>query len=110
MLAEKREEGYYHTCGEGKYILRRFGGGMVPLFLFILIFCIRYSFYHIHTVHSSVVIRQGSSPSPHRWSVQREKPPWGAKPRIELGPVLEQAEELPTELRHTLTELRRTLN
>jgi hypothetical protein len=36
------------------------------------------------------------------------KPPWGAEPRIELGPVLQKADALPTELRRTLTELRLT--
>jgi hypothetical protein len=38
-----------------------------------------------------------------------EKPPWGAKLRIELGPALQQANELPFEQHRTLTELRRTL-
>jgi hypothetical protein len=27
----------------------------------------------------------------------REEPPWGGKPRIELGPALQQADALPTE-------------
>ncbi len=47
--------------------------------------------------------------SPYRWSAQLEKPPWGAKLRIELGPALQQANELPSELHCTLTELHRTL-
>jgi hypothetical protein len=64
---------------------------------------------HIHTVYSFVVIRLGSSPSPHRWSAHWEKPPRGAEPRIELGPALHQADTLPIELRRTLTELCRTL-
>ncbi len=68
---------------------------MMPLFLSIL-------FFVVHTSikpHSSVAI----SPSPHRWSAQWEKPPWGAEPRIELGPAIHQVDAL-------LTELRRTLN
>jgi hypothetical protein len=47
--------------------------------------------------------------SPYRWSAQLEKPPRGAGLRIELGPALQQANELPCELHRTLTELRRTL-
>jgi hypothetical protein len=39
----------------------------------------------------------------------REEPPWGAEPRIEFGPALQQTDPLPTGLRHTLTELRHTL-
>jgi hypothetical protein len=31
-----------------------------------------------------------------------EKPPWDAEPKIELGPALQQADALPTELRRTL--------
>ncbi len=58
----------------------------------------------MHTVHT-FAIRCGSSPFP-----QWEKPPWGAEPRIrELWPALQQAYALPTELRRTRTELRRTL-
>jgi hypothetical protein len=51
-------------------------------------FILSHSFYHIHTVHLSAAIRRGSSPFPHRFSAQWEKPPWGAEPRIELGPAL----------------------
>jgi hypothetical protein len=44
-------------------------GGMMPLFLFILIFLLYiHSFHHLHTVHYSVDIRRGFSPSSHRWS------------------------------------------
>jgi hypothetical protein len=32
----------------------------------------------------------------HRFSALEEKPPWGAEPKIELGPVLQQADALPT--------------
>ncbi len=56
--------------------------------LFYIIYYI-HSFHHIHTIHSSVVIHRGSSPSPHRWSAQWDKPPWGAEPRIELELELE---------------------
>jgi hypothetical protein len=68
-----------------------------------------HSFHHIHTIHSPIAIRRGSSPSPHRWSAQREKPSLGAEPRIELAPALQQIDALPTELGCTLTELRHTL-
>jgi hypothetical protein len=50
-----------------------------------------HAIHHIQTVHSSIVIRRSSSPSP----------PWVAEPRIELGPALQQADALSTELRHT---------
>jgi hypothetical protein len=53
---------------------------MMSLFLFILILS--------STMHLSDATRQGSSPSPHRWSAQWEKPPWGAEPGIELEPAL----------------------
>ncbi len=61
-----------------------------------------HSVHHIHTVHSSFAIRRGSSPSPHRWSAQWEKPPRSAEPRIELGPALQQADVLPSKLRRAL--------
>ncbi len=74
---------------------------------FDIIYCI-HSFHHIHTVLSSVVFRRGFSPSPNLWSVYWEEPPWGAEPRIELGPALQQADALPTE-NVAPSELRRTL-
>jgi hypothetical protein len=84
--------------------------GMMQQFLLILFLYITY----IHTITliqyiKSVVIHRGFSPSPHRWSAQWDKPPWGAGPRIELGPAYPQADALPTELLRTLTELRSTL-
>ncbi len=33
--------------------------------------------------------------------LSEEKPPWGAEPRFELGPALQHASALPTELRFT---------
>ncbi len=78
------------------------------LFVYYLVQYI-HSFHHIHTVHSSVTIRRSSSPSSHGWSAQWEKPPWGAEPRIKLGPASQQAESLPTELPNTLSQLCRTL-
>jgi hypothetical protein len=73
--------------------------GMMTLFLLILLLNITY----IHTVHSSVVIRRGFSPSPHRWSAQWENPPWGAEPSIDHGfAALQKTDALPTELRRTL--------
>jgi hypothetical protein len=38
----------------------------------------------------------------HRWSAQLGNPPWGAEPGIELGPALQHADALPSELRRTL--------
>jgi len=38
----------------------------------------------------------------HCLLAQVEKPPWGAEPRFELGPALQQADALPSELRRTL--------
>jgi hypothetical protein len=75
--------------------------------LFCLFFIFLYHTY-IHTIHLSVAIRWGLSPSPHRLKAQWEDPPCGAEPRIELGPALQQADALPTEPRRTITEPRRT--
>jgi hypothetical protein len=74
-----------------------------PSFLFC-IFC----YYILHTFipsHSSIVIRRGFPLSPHCRSAQWEKPHWRAEPRIELGPALQQADALPTELRRTLVSM-----
>jgi hypothetical protein len=84
----------------------------MPLYLFIFhIFFITYmhSFNHIFTIHLSVSIRWGLSPSPHRLKAQWEDPPSGAEPRIELGPALQQADALPTEPHRTITEPHRTI-
>jgi hypothetical protein len=58
-------------------------------------FCL-FWYFIVHTIipwhsykHSSIAIRRGFSPSSHRWSAQWEKP-WGAEPRFELGPSLQQ--------------------
>jgi hypothetical protein len=80
--------------------------------LFLSIFHILHnihSFNHIHTIHLSVTILRGLSPSPHHLKAQWEKPPCGAELRIELGPALQQADVLPTEPRRTMTEPRRTI-
>jgi hypothetical protein len=76
----------------------------MPLFFVYFHIFITYihSFNHIHTIHSSVVIRWGLSPSAHRLKAQWEDPPCGAEPRIELGPALQQAGALPTEPRRTI--------
>jgi hypothetical protein len=83
----------------------------MPLFLFIFsyFFYNIHSFNHIHTIHLSIAIRWGLSPSPHCLKAQWEDPPCGAEPRIELGPALQQADALPTEQRRTITEQRRTI-
>ena len=79
----------------------------MPLFLFIFhifynIHAFIQSFTISHTIHLSVAIRWGLSPSPHRLKAQWEDPPCGAEPRIELGPALQQADGLPTEPRRTI--------
>jgi hypothetical protein len=70
----------------------------VATLLFILIFSTTYinSITFLHCIHPSP-FRRGSSPSPHHWSAQWEKPPLGA---------LQQADAVPIEVRHTLTEFR----
>jgi hypothetical protein len=78
------------------------------LFIFNIVHNI-HSLNHIYTIHLSVAIRWGLSPSPHRLKAQWEDPPCGAEPRIELGPALQQADALPTEPRRTITEPRRTI-
>jgi hypothetical protein len=70
--------------------------------LFVYFDIMHIQYYTFIPSHSSIVIRRGSSPSPHYWLAQWEKPPWGAEPRIELEPALRQADALSTELRHTL--------
>ncbi len=77
---------------------------MLPFFLTFIIFTT-----HSHStthIHSSFAIRRGLSSC---ILIAREEPPWDAEPRIELGPALQQADALPTELRRILTELRRIL-
>jgi hypothetical protein len=73
------------------------------LVLFIHIFITYlHSFKYIYTIHLSVAICCGLSPSSHHLQAQREIPLMGAEPGFELGPALQQADALPTELRHTL--------
>jgi hypothetical protein len=77
----------------------------MPLFLFNFhtfynIHTFIQSFTIIHTIHLSVAIRWGLSPSPHRLKAQWEDPPCGA---------FQQADALPTEPHRTITEPRRTI-
>jgi hypothetical protein len=62
--------------------------------------------FFFHTLHSHILtslnIRRGSSPFPHRWSAQWQTPPWGAESGFELGPALQRADMLPTEPCRTL--------
>jgi hypothetical protein len=66
---------------------------MIP-FLFV------YFSYFVQTLIQSHDIIRRRSLRIAQW----EKPPWGAEPRLELGPALQQADALalPTELRRTL--------
>jgi hypothetical protein len=68
----------------------------MPLFLYIF-----YSSVSIHTFIQSFThnIRWGPSPYLHSCRLSGAEPPWGAEPRFELGPALQQASALPTELR-----------
>ena len=57
-----------HPTNKKKTLLKV--GGRMPLFLFI--FCFhnlqyRHTFNPIHTIHLSVAVRRGLSPSPHRF-------------------------------------------
>ncbi len=76
----------------------------MPLFLIFIMLTI------IHTIQSytfsSLTIRRGLSScllvSSSLLRSAKEEPPSGAEPRMELGPALQQADELPTELRRNL--------
>ncbi len=59
-------------------------------------------FLHIHIVHSSIVIRRDSFPSPHRWSAQWKNLPGVPSRESNSGLPFQQADALPTELRRTL--------
>jgi hypothetical protein len=80
----------------------------VALFLFVLKFYNSYSTFILSHSNSTFIRRHlpRSSPFSHRRSAQWENPPLGAAPRIELGPALQQADVLPTELCRTLYVLR----
>jgi hypothetical protein len=94
-------------------------GGRMPLFLFI--FCFhnlqyRHTFNPIHTIHLSVAVRRGLSPSPHRFvsSVGKTVPvvpsresnsglPYSKPTRYQLSNAA------PSEQRRTISEQRRTM-
>jgi hypothetical protein len=71
-------------------------------------FCIYYFYFiqYIHSyIHHSTFIHKHSlrpismsSQQPAQWA----EPPWGAEPRFELGPALQQASALPSKPRCTL--------
>jgi hypothetical protein len=74
--------------------------GLVAVATFFFVF-----FQYMHSEsHSYIDIVQYSHLSPFA-----EDSPWGAEPRLKLGPALQQDRALPTELRSTLTELRCTM-
>ena len=94
-------------------------GGRMPLFLFI--FCFhnlqyRHTFNPIHTIHISVAVRRGLSPSPHRFvsSVGKTVP---VVPSRESNSGLtyskptryQLSNAAPSEQRRTITEQRRTI-
>jgi hypothetical protein len=75
------------------------------LFAFIFLYTvdtfIHHSFIHKHLLRPISISSQLSA----QWA----EPPWGAEPRFELGPALQQASALPTEPHCTLTEPHCTL-
>jgi len=76
----------------------------MPLFLKFIIFDI----HSYNTITHPFILYHSPRPIflyPHRVFAQQEEPPWGAEPRFELGPALQQADALPTELRRTLIYL-----
>ncbi len=76
-------------------------GDIMPIFLIFIIFNNHSRSAIIH----SLILRQSPRPVflyPHLISAQQEKHPWCAKPRIELGPALQQADALPSELRRAV--------
>jgi hypothetical protein len=79
---------------------RRFGS-IMPLF-FIYIFFNSFIQYNHTFIHPSPFAEARLLVSSSLLHSAREEPPWGAEPKIELRPALEQADALPTELRRTL--------
>jgi hypothetical protein len=81
--------------------LRGFGG-MMPLFLFILIFYIT-NIYHMY-IYSTFILHH--SLSPHHLFIAGQHCgkdlPGDPVPSIEFEPALQQADALPTELPRTL--------
>ncbi len=110
-LVHKRGRKYQHdwlylqSINCVKYQKRRhLGFGVfIDIFFFFIFYTYNIlSFNHNHTIHLSVTIRRGLSPSPHRLKAQWEKPSWDAEPRIELGPALQQDDVLPTKPSRTI--------
>ena len=71
-------------------------GGLMPLFLYIFLFLLQY----IHSYNHSLITFADAL-----LHIFIAAPPWGAEQRFELGPALEQASALPTELRFTTKNL-----
>ncbi len=71
--------GFIHFCFRNNF--KGVGWPDATLFYFI-------AFSFIHTIHShiltSINIRRGSSPFPHRRTAQWQKPPWGVESGFEL--------------------------
>jgi hypothetical protein len=109
VLHESRFLLYFHLDWKGKTVkgirtmkcskkdetvlfFYRFGGNCHSFYLFL--------FSQIHTIQSSVFISRGLSPFSSLLLSSERKPPWGTKPRFELGPALQQASAQPTEPRY----------
>jgi hypothetical protein len=92
-----------YTWGE----IQRFSGIMPFFFIFIM-----FNNHSHSTIIHSFILHHSPRPcllvSSSLLRSAREESPWGAEPRIALGPSLQQADALQNELHRTHTELRRT--
>jgi hypothetical protein len=75
------------------------------LFTLIILVCMH---THVRSIHSSVTFAALHSIFLHCFPIMRGLPQ-GAEPRIELGAALQQLDVIPSGLRRTLSELRRTV-
>jgi hypothetical protein len=68
----------------------------MPLFLYIFLFLLQY----VHSYNHSLITFADAL-----LHIFIAAPPWGAEPRFELRPALQQASALPTELHFTTKNL-----
>jgi hypothetical protein len=76
----------YDSLSYALLIVYRFGGSMPLLLVYFSWFCTFIRSQSYNTVHSSIIIHRGPSPSPHRLWAQWEN--LTEVPRFELGPAL----------------------
>jgi hypothetical protein len=77
-----------------------YGAAKKYVFLIFFIFSYINSISFIQHIHPSPFAEIFCYIVHNRQQAQWENPPWGADPRIELGPAFQQANALPTEQRH----------